>query len=332
MTVRIAGAGHRPEHARNAPGADRLFFAAIAAVPAPPDRHDNPAREPRVNDAPQTLKLPAEPIAGADLPPNVVDGVALARLYGEPLFSMPEDLYIPPDALEVFLEAFEGPLDLLLYLIRRQNFNVLDIPMAVLTEQYLAYVEQIRARNLELAAEYLLMAALLIEIKSRMLLPVRKADTGEEVEDPRAELVRRLVEYERIKAAAQHIDELPRLGRDFARATALIEQTMLRRLPDVAPDDLQRAWLDLLRRAKLLAHHHIAREELSVREHMSLILKRLQGRRFAEFGDLFDPTQGVAVLVAHFLALLELARENLIEVTQAEPYAPLYVRLTYTPS
>jgi len=269
---------------------------------------------------------------GASLSPAVVDGVALARLYGEPLFSMPEDLYIPPDALEVFLEAFEGPLDLLLYLIRRQNFNVLDIPMAVLTGQYLAYVEQIRARNLELAAEYLLMAALLIEIKSRMLLPVRKADTGEEVEDPRAELMRRLVEYERIKLAAQHIDERPRLGRDFAHAIVVIEQTMVRHLAAVQPADLQRAWLELLRRARLTAHHHIAREELSVREHMSQILKRLQGKRFAEFCDLFDPTQGVAVLIVTFLALLELARESLVEVTQAEPFAPLYVRLTYVPS
>ena len=285
-----------------------------------------------MNDSTANLKLPSEPSAGAPLTPNVVDGVALAKLYGEPLFSMPEDLYIPPDALEVFLEAFEGPLDLLLYLIRRQNFNVLDIPMAVLTEQYLAYVEQIRAHNLELAAEYLLMAALLIEIKSRMLLPVRKADTGEEVEDPRAELVRRLVEYERIKLLAQQIDERPRLGRDFARAWVVIEQTPARLLPHVEPVDLRRAWLELFRRARLTAHHHIAREELSVREHMSLILKRLQGRRFAEFCDLFDPAQGVPVLVVHFLALLELARENLIEVTQAEPYAPLYVRLTYVPS
>jgi segregation and condensation protein A len=204
--------------------------------------------------------------------------------------------------------------------------------MATLTVQYLAYVEQIRSRNLELAAEYLLMAALLIEIKSRMLLPVRKADTGEEVEDPRAELVRRLVEYERIKLAAQQMDELPRLGRDFARALVLIEQTMLRPLPAVQAPDLQQAWLDLLKRARLTAHHHIGREELSVREHMSLILKRLQGRRFAEFCDLFKGVQSVPVLVVHFLALLELARENLIEVTQAEPYAPLYVRLTYVPS
>jgi segregation and condensation protein A len=285
-----------------------------------------------MNEPAPSLNLPAEPAPGARLMPSVVDGVALAKLYGEPLFSIPEDLYIPPDALEIFLEAFEGPLDLLLYLIRRQNFNVMDIPLALLTEQYLAYVEQIRTRNLELAAEYLLMAALLIEIKSRMLLPVRKADTGEEVEDPRAELMRRLVEYERIKLAAMQIDQRPRLGRDFARAAVVVEQTVVRRLPAVMPADLRQAWSELLRRARLHAHHHIGREELSVREHMSLILKHLQGRRFAEFGDLFDPAQGVAVLIVHFLALLELARESLVEVTQAAPYAPLYVRLAYVPS
>lgn len=267
-----------------------------------------------------------------DSTPPVVDGVALARLYGEPLFKLPDDLYIPPDALEVFLEAFEGPLDLLLYLIRKQNFNVLDIPMAPLTQQYLAYVEQIRRSNLELAAEYLLMAALLIEIKSRMLLPVRKADTGEEVEDPRAELVRRLVEYERIKLAAGRLDELPRVGRDFVRAVVTIEQTMVKRFPEVDVADLRQAWADVLKRASLYAHHHVRREELSVREHMSLVLKRLQGAKFVEFADLFDPTRGVQVVIVHFLALLELARENLIEITQATPFAPLYVRLAYTPS
>jgi segregation and condensation protein A len=283
--------------------------------------------ENRSQESQAALTAPA-----TDSTPDTVDGVAFARLYGEPLFKLPQDLYIPPDALEVFLETFEGPLDLLLYLIRKQNFNVLDIPMADVTAQYLGYVEQLRQSNLELAAEYLLMAAMLIEIKSRMLLPVKKADTGEEVEDPRAELVRRLVEYERMKLAARQIDEQPRLGRDFAHALVLIEETLARRLPAVQAPDLQRAWLELLRRASLLAHHHIAREELSVREHMSLILKRLQGRRFAEFSDLFEPAQGVPVLVVHFLALLELARENLIEVTQAEPYAPLYVRLTYVPS
>jgi segregation and condensation protein A len=286
------------------------------------------------------MSTPAELETELDAPivdttPDVIDGMALARLYGEPLFKLPEDLYIPPDALEIFLEAFEGPLDLLLYLIRKQNFNVLDIPMAPLTQQYLAYIEQIRKNNLELAAEYLLMAALLIEIKSRMLLPVRKADTGEDVEDPRAELVRRLVEYERIKLAAAHIDELPRIGRDFARALVVIEQSIEPRFPDVDVVDLRQAWADVLKRAKLYTHHRIAREELSVREHMSLILKKLQGAKFVEFGDLFDEAtlaRGAPTVIVHFLALLELARESLIEITQAAPYAPIYVRLAYTPN
>ena len=278
-------------------------------------------------DATAALEAPV-----ADSTPDIVDGMALARLYGEPLFKLPEDLYIPPDALEVFLEAFEGPLDLLLYLIRKQHFNVLDIPMAPLTVQYLAYIDQIRAKNLELAAEYLLMAALLIEIKSRMLLPVRKADTGEEVEDPRAELVRRLLEYEQMKLAAARIEELPRAGRDFVRAIVVIEQSIEKRFPDVNVVDLHEAWLEVLKRARLHAHHHISREELSVREHMSLILKRLQGSKFVEFSDLFDHARGTAVAVVHFLALLELARESLIDITQAAPYAPIYVRLAYAPA
>jgi segregation and condensation protein A len=269
---------------------------------------------------------------GNDSTPDVVDGVALARLYGEPLFRLPDDLYIPPDALEIFLEAFEGPLDLLLYLIRKQHFNVLDIPMAPLTVQYLAYIDQIREKNLELAAEYLLMAALLIEIKSRMLLPLRKADTGEEVEDPRAELVRRLLEYERIKLAAQQLDQLPRVGRDFVRAVVTIEQTIERRFPDVNVIDLRDAWAEVLKRASLHARHRIAREELSVREHMSFILRRLQNARFVEFADLFDASRGAPVAIVHFLALLELAREALIEITQATPFAPIYVRLAYTPT
>jgi len=283
----------------------------------------------RVLDPDATAALEA-PVA--DSTPDVVDGLALARLYGEPLFKLPEDLYIPPDALEVFLEAFEGPLDLLLYLIRKQHFNVLDIPMAPLTVQYLAYIDQIRAKNLELAAEYLLMAALLIEIKSRMLLPVRKADTGEEVEDPRAELVRRLLEYEQMKLAAVRIDDLPRAGRDFVRAIVVIEQSIEKRFPDVNVIDLHEAWIEVVKRASLHAHHHTSREELSVREHMSLILKRLQGSKFVEFCDLFDHARGISVAVVHFLALLELAREALIDITQAAPYAPIYVRLAYTPA
>lgn len=271
-----------------------------------------------------------------DSTPDVVDHVALARLYGEPLFSIPQDLYIPPDALEVFLEAFEGPLDLLLYLIRKQNFNVLDIPMAEVTAQYLTYVEQVRRTNLELAGEYLLMAALLIEIKSRMLLPVRRSDTGEEPEDPRAELVRRLLEYERMKLAAQRLDALPRVGRDFFLASAQAEVSLERALPEVRAQDLRDAWAAILHRAELNASHRITREQLSVRDHMSHILRRLSGVRFMEFTELFmeriasgDPA---AVIVVHFLALLELARESLLEITQAAAYAPLYVRLTYTPS
>ena len=260
----------------------------------------------------------------------------IARLYGEPLTEIPKDLYIPPDALEVILETFEGPLDLLLYLIRRQNFNILDIPMAEVTRQYLSYVEEIRSRNLELAAEYLLMAAMLIEIKSRMLLPVRPREGEQEAEDPRAELVRRLLEYEQMKIAARQIDAFPQLGRDVLTAQVYVDQTMAPRLPDVNPDDLRTAWNDILRRAKLTAHHHISREPLSVREHMSRILKFLQGRPFVEFTELFLEELahggGIPVVVVHFLALLELAREGLVEVTQAEAYAPIYVRLGYTAS
>jgi len=264
--------------------------------------------------------------------PQVVDQVAVARLYGEPLFALPQDLYIPPDALEVFLEAFEGPLDLLLYLIRKQNFNILDIPMAALTRQYLSYVDEIRHRNLELAAEYLLMAAMLIEIKSRMLLPPKPTAQGQEPEDPRAELVRRLLEYEQMKRAAAQLNELPQLGRDFLPVQVYVEQSMQLRFPDVSPLDLQQAWADILKRAKLVERHHITREELSVREHMSQILKQLQGRRFVEFETLFDPHKGPQVLVVTFIALLELAKETLIDVTQAEAFAPIYVRLSYTPS
>ena len=267
----------------------------------------------------------------ADMP-AVVDQVALARLYGEPLFKLPQDLYIPPDALEVFLEAFEGPLDLLLYLIRKQNFNILDIPMAALTRQYLAYVDEIRASNLELAAEYLLMAAMLIEIKSRMLLPPKKTEDGEEAEDPRAELVRRLLEYEQMKLAAQALAEAPQYGRDFLRAEVYVEQALVPRFPDVAAIELQQAWRDILQRAKLVQHHKISREELSVREHMSLVLRQLQSHKFVEFGDLFDPEKGAPVMVVTFIAMLELAKETLIELTQAEAFAPIYVRLAYTPT
>jgi segregation and condensation protein A len=245
---------------------------------------------------------------------------------------MPQDLYIPPDALEVFLEAFEGPLDLLLYLIRKQNFNILDIPMVGVTKQYLVYVGEIRGHNLELAAEYLLMAAMLIEIKSRMLLPPKKTAEGVEAEDPRAELVRRLLEYEQLKLAAARLNALPQFGRDFLKAQVYIEQSLQPRFPDVQVVDLQQAWADILKRAKLVQHHKITREELSVREHMSIVLRRLQGHKFVEFENLFDPSKGIPVLVVTFIALLELAKETLIEITQAEAFAPIYVRLAYSPA
>ena len=263
---------------------------------------------------------------------DVIDQVALARLYGEPLFALPQDLYIPPDALEVFLEAFEGPLDLLLYLIRKQNFNILDIPMQDVTRQYMSYVDEVRSRNLELAAEYLLMAAMLIEIKSRMLLPPKKHEGEDEAEDPRAELVRRLLEYEQMKLAAQQLGQLPQYGRDFLRAQVHIEQSLQPRFPDVEIAELQAAWRDILKRAKLVQSHKITREELSVREYMSQILKQLQGRRFVEFERIFDPSKGSTVLVVTFIAMLELAKETLIEITQAEAFAPIYVRLAYTPA
>ncbi|WP_395010691.1 segregation and condensation protein A [Undibacterium sp.] len=282
-----------------------------------------------------TQNLPATelPIIGAiDSTPNVVDGLAFAKLYGEPLFKLPNDLYIPPDALEIFLEAFEGPLDLLLYLIRKQNFNILDIPMAQVTLQYLQYVDQIREHNLELAAEYLLMAAMLIEIKSRMLVPSNKSQEGEEADDPRAALVRRLLEYEQMKLAAYDLNAVPQLGRDFLHAQVFIEQNTILHWPEVRVADLQQAWADVLGRAKLVAHHKISREELSVREHMSSILRRLQSSKFVEFADLFDLGRGAPVLVVNFVALLELAKETLIEITQAEAFAPIYVRLAYAPA
>ena len=256
----------------------------------------------------------------------------LARIYGQPMEQMPLDLYIPPDAMAVMLDAFEGPLDLLLYLIRKANVNVLDIPMAPLTVQYLTYVEAMRTQNLELAADYLVMAAMLIEIKSRLLLPARPGEPGAEPEDPRAELVRRLLEYERIKLGALQLDELPLRGRDFLVAKVHIEQAVAERFPDVSADELRAAWADIVRRARLTQHHRISREQLSVREHMTLVLRRLQGRRFVEFHELFEIERGVPVLVVTFVALLELARERLLEITQAEAFAPIYVRLSWQPA
>ena len=252
-----------------------------------------------------------------------------ARVYGQPVLEVPQDLYIPPDALEVFLEQFEGPLDLLLYLIRKENISVLDIPMAKLTLQYLEYVELMRTRQLELAAEYLLMAAMMIEIKSRMLLP-RPAHSDIE-EDPRAELVRRLMEYEQMKLAAQNLNELPQAGRDFTLVQVLFERDAAARLPDVHVEDLRLAWLALLQRAAVNRHHKITRDALSVRSHMTRILRVLQTEAYVEFNKLFQPEEGVPVMVVSFLAILELAKETLIEVSQERAYAPIYVKLKGSP-
>lgn len=263
--------------------------------------------------------IPQSPAADQALEPP------FARLYGQPVIDIPADLFIPPDALRIILEAFEGPLDLLLYLIRRHNLDVLDIPMARLTAQYMAYVEIMQAQHLELAAEYLLMAALLIEIKSRMLLPRPREEEAEET-DPRAELVRRLLEYEQMKKAARKLDELPQLGRDFMVVSAWIENTAAIRLPGVDPEDLRNAWLGLIARAKAARHHKVTREQLSVRERMSSILRRLQGHGFLEFTQLFSPLRGIAELVVTFLAILELARESLIDITQQASFSPIYVK------
>ena len=250
-----------------------------------------------------------------------------AMIRGEPLTELPTDLYIPPDALEVFFETFQGPLDLLLYLIRRANIDILDIPMAKLTTQYMEYVERMRKKNLELAAEYLVMAAMLMEIKSRMLLPKPKS-MEEHEEDPRAELVRRLLEYEQMRQAALKIDQLPILGRDFHAVEVFLESTLIERLPQVNAADLEDAWRLLLAKAKLTQHHRVTRDELSVREHMTLILRRLSGKVFTEFSTLFDVHSGAAILIVNFLAVLELVRESLIEVTQSEPFAPIYVKIS----
>ena len=252
----------------------------------------------------------------------------IAKFRGELVLELPQDLYIPPDALEVFLETFEGPLDLLLYLIRKHNLDVLDIPMARLTEQYLEYVELMRQKSLELAGEYLVMAAVLIEIKSRMLLP-RPPASAQEEHDPRAELMRRLLAYEQMKLAAQRLDALPQAGRDFALVQVWIEPAAGQALPGIHTEDLHQAWLWLLMRANVNQHHRVTRDQLSVREHMTQILRRLQDARFLEFTQLFSPELGIARLVVSFLAILELSRETLIEITQQEPYSPIYVKLTH---
>ena len=253
---------------------------------------------------------------------------AKARVYGEPIVDLPQDLYIPPDALEVILEAFEGPLDLLLYLIRKHNLDILDIPMADLCRQYMDYVEKIRHKQLELAAEYLVMAAMMTEIKSRMLLPrPPKEDGSEQVEDPRAELVRRLLEYEQMKFAARQLDELPQVGRDLHLVQVYMDKVAVERLPEVNLADLAAAWEAIVARAKQTKHHHITREELSVREHMTRVLRALNSTGYAEFNELFNLEAGLPELVVTFLAILELVKQRMVDVTQAEVYAPIYVKL-----
>ncbi len=259
---------------------------------------------------------------------QLVDSVVknpVAKVCGEPLMEVPHDLYIPPDALEVFLDTFQGPLDLLLYLIRKHNLEILDIPMAELTRQYMAYVEVMHVDQLELAAEYLLMTALLIEIKSRMLLPSPIKETEEE-NDPRAELVRRLLEYEQIKLAALRINELPQAERDFALVQVWIEKETKQNPPDVNLDDLCNAWMALITRAKINRHHHVSREALSVRAHMSKILRYLRDHESVEFNDFFNLNTHIAEVIVTFIALLELAKEKLVEITQTKAFGSIYVR------
>ncbi len=250
----------------------------------------------------------------------------LAFVNGEPFTALPQDLYIPPDALEVFLEAFEGPLDLLLYLIRRQNLDILDIPIAEITRQYMEYIDLMQDMRLELAAEYLVMAAMLAEIKSRMLLPRPVEAEGEE-DDPRAELVRRLQEYERYKQAAENIDQLPRLERDvFPVSAEVVERHVLDIEPDVSLKELLLAFKDVLQRAEMFSHHHVQMEALSVRERMSAVLSAVRADTFTDFTRLFDVSEGRMGVVVTLLAILELIKEALLELVQAEPYGPIHVK------
>jgi segregation and condensation protein A len=250
----------------------------------------------------------------------------MIKVKGTLLEKLPQDLYIPPDALEVFLEAFEGPLDLLLYLIKKQNIDILDIPVARITAQYMEYINLMRELQLDLAAEYLVMAAMLAEIKSRMLLPRQVDEEGEEI-DPRAELIRRLQEYERYKQVAEHLDELPRRGRDTFAATAEASHIAVEKpLPKIELQELLFAFQDVLKRAALMSAHHVQREVLSVRERMSRILETLQAGKFAAFIDFFDATEGRMGVVVTFIAILELFKESIIEVVQAEPFAPIHIK------
>lgn len=278
----------------------------------------------------QTEMTEQQPVAEADksAPASqpVQEEMAFALINGEPVKEMPKDLYIPPDALEVFLEAFEGPLDLLLYLIRRQNLDITNIPIAHITEQYMEYVEIMKSLNLELAAEYLVMASVLCEIKSRVLLPRPKLEDDEEI-DPRADLIRRLQEYERFKKAAEDIDEMPRLERDIYLADAKTpELNLVRPQPEVDLKELLHAFKDVLKRADMFTHHHIERETLSVREKMTNVLAMLSADAFTDFVALFTIEEGRMGVVVTFLSVMELSKEKLIELVQTEPYGPIHVR------
>ncbi len=266
------------------------------------------------------------PLAPPEGAPEQVE-MPFAVVNGEPVTEMPRDLYIPPQALEVFLEAFEGPLDLLLYLIRKQNLDILDIPLAEITKQYMKYIELMQELQLELAGEYMVMAATLAEIKSRMLLPRPKVDGDGTEEDPRAELVRRLQEYERFKRAAENIDQLPRLERDTWSANAeLKDRKVVRLLPQITLQEMLLAFKEVVVRSEMFSHHHVARERLSVRERMTSILSTLERASFVEFIHLFRPEEGRMGVTVTFIAVLELMREGLIDIVQAEPFAPLHVR------
>ncbi len=269
-------------------------------------------------DAPKPPQDEKQTPAQAEMPFAVVDG--------EPVTQLPQDLYIPPYALQVFLEAFEGPLDLLLYLIRRQNIDILDIPIAEITKQYVQYIELMKEMQLELAGEYLVMAAMLAEIKSRMLLP-RPQTEEEEEEDPRAELVRRLQEYERYKKAAQDLADLPRMERDIHMALAdAPERKIVTKMPDVTLKELLLAFHDVLKRAEMYSNLHLQREPLSVRQRMSEVLTQIKASNFTSFSDLFDPAEGRMGVAVTFIAILELLKEALVEVVQSDEYAPLHVR------
>jgi len=249
-----------------------------------------------------------------------------AKLYGENIAQLPLDLFIPPDALEVYLESFEGPLDLLLYLIRKDNIDVLDIPMANLTSQYISYVEQMKIINIELAADYLLMSAMLIEIKSRMLLPSPINEDDDEL-DPRAELVKKLIEYELMKTAAVELNDIPQVGRDRMVAQAYFEKIIEVNPPEVNIDEIFEAWKNVLKRAQQFESHKIERSELSVREHMSMILKKISEQDLIEFSSLFDPKNDpMAKLVVCFLAILELCKERMIKINQQAPCSPIYLK------